>query len=93
VLTSTIDGKTLESKVGTQEINTSANIKDGDTLAIGGLRTTRAANNKGEIPFLSKIPLIGSLFKSKFKQNIDSELIIFVTARVVRRIDDPVPGT
>ena len=76
-----------------QEINTSANVKDGDTLAIGGLRSATATNRTGRIPFLGSLPLIGKLFRSKFKDDSDSELLIFVTARIVRRIEDPVPGT
>lgn len=76
-----------------QVITTSANIKDGDTLAIGGLRTTDNRNNTNRIPFLSKIPIVGGLFKGKSNRVVETELIIFVTARVVRRIDDPIPGT
>lgn len=76
-----------------QVITTSANIKDGDTLAIGGLRSSTIGNTNNRIPFLSKIPIIGSLFRTKSNNVLDTELIIFVTARVVRRIDDPIPGT
>ncbi len=76
-----------------QQINTSANIKDGDTLAIGGLRMTELVNSKGKIPILGDLPLIGRLFRSSYKVNQETELIIFVTAHVVRHIDDPVAGT
>lgn len=92
VLASTLE-KDLSSNVQIQEINTSANIKDGDTLAIGGLRTTKYINADGKIPFLGNLPLIGGLFRSRDRTQRESELVIFVTAHVKRRIDDPVPGT
>ncbi|HVF84378.1 MAG TPA: hypothetical protein VM821_00240, partial [Abditibacteriaceae bacterium] len=68
-------------------------IKDGDTLAIGGFRSEDNQKRRGRIPFFSGIPLIGRLFRSHNKTLNESELIIFVTARVVRRIEEPVAGT
>lgn len=79
--------------ISNQSITTSANIKDGDTLAIGGFRTQNFIDQKGRVPILSDIPLFGRLFRSKSKTLVDTDLIILVTAHVVRRIDDPVPGT
>ncbi|HEX8235112.1 MAG TPA: secretin and TonB N-terminal domain-containing protein [Abditibacteriaceae bacterium] len=76
-----------------QQIDTLANVKDGETLAIGGLRQKNIRNVRGRIPILGSIPLIGRLFRTNDQTEFDSELIIFVTARIVRRINDPVPGT
>lgn len=79
--------------ISSQEINTSANIKDGDTLAIGGLRTLSQSDQRGKIPFLGDLPIIGPLFRSKNKSDVEFELVIFVTAHIVRNINDPVAGT
>ena len=79
--------------VNSNVIRTSSNVKDGDTLVIGGLRFKDASVAEQKVPFLSKIPIIGSLFRSKVTSDEDTELIIALTARVVRRIDDPIPGT
>ena len=79
--------------ISSQEINTSANIKDGDTLAIGGLRTLQQRDSRGRIPFLSSLPIIGPLFRSRDKRDLELELVIFVTAHIVRNINDPVAGT
>ena len=74
-------------------IDTIANLKDGDTIALGGLRTKANSTTKTGVPILRNIPLLGKLFESNNKSEIETELIIFVTARIIRRIDDPVPGT
>jgi len=83
----------LFNDISSQEINTSANIKDGDTLAIGGLRTLSQTNQRGKIPFLGDLPIIGPLFRSRNRQDREFELVIFVTAHIVRSINDPVLGT
>ncbi len=80
--------------ISNQQISTMSNVKDGDTLAIGGLRVKSAGESDRRIPFLSSIPIIGKLlFTSKSKTYTERELIIFVTPRIVRRIEDPVIGT
>lgn len=76
-----------------QTIDTISNVKDGDTLAIGGLRGKSDATTERRIPLLSRLPLLGKLFGSKSNAKSSTELIIFVTARIVRRTDEPVPGT
>jgi type II secretory pathway component GspD/PulD (secretin) len=79
--------------IGGQQIDTISNVKDGETLAIGGLRLKSNTQSTGRIPILGSLPLIGRLFRSTRNQESEEELIIFVTARIVRRIDDPVSGT
>lgn len=80
--------------ISNQQISTMSNVKDGDTLAIGGLRVKTAGEADRRVPFLSSIPILGKLlFTSKSKQYQDLDLVIFLTPRIVRRIDDPVIGT
>ena len=93
VTSTSLNARTPFPDLATQQINTSANIKDGDTLAIGGFRSETKNNSRGRVPFFGGIPIIGALFRSRNKTTSDTELIIFVTARVVRRIEDPVAGT
>lgn len=82
-------------QVTAQTVQTVAIVRDGDTIALGGLRNKRVQNTKQRIPFLSNIPIIGRLFQSVDKSDSDEDLIIFLTAREVRRLDEsqPVPGT
>lgn len=78
-----------------QRLETIANVHDGDTIALGGLKSSNVSRNTGKIPVLSNIPLIGGLFRSRSDITLDNDLIIFLTARIVRRLgdDDVVPGT
>jgi type II secretory pathway component GspD/PulD (secretin) len=81
--------------VSSQTIQTVAIVRDGDTIALGGLRNKSIQNTRQKIPFLGNIPIIGKLFQSLDKSERDEDLIIFLTARELRRLDDtqPVPGT
>ncbi len=81
--------------VSSQFINTVAIVRDGDTIALGGLRNKSIQNTQNKIPFLSNLPIIGKLFKSLDKSERDEDLIIFLTARVLHRLDDSqaIPGT
>mgnify|MGYP002778714410 CR=1 FL=1 len=81
--------------ISSQVVQTIANVKDGDTIALGGLRTKSITNSRSRVPLLGDIPLIGRLFESRAQIDNDAELIIFLTARIVRRADDEfaVPGT
>lgn len=58
-------------------------LKDGQTAAIGGLRSqdTRTVNTK--VPFLGDIPAIGVLFRNKEKTDEDVNLVIFITANIL----------
>jgi type II secretory pathway component GspD/PulD (secretin) len=74
-------------------LDTIANVRDGDTIALGGLKSKRLSFSKTGVPILRNIPILGKLFESNNTLESDTELIIFLTARIIRRLDDPVPGT
>jgi general secretion pathway protein D len=65
-------------------VTTSFYVKDGDTVAIAGLIHDKADNSRTGIPFLSEIPLLGSLFGTTNKNSSRSELIILITPHVIR---------
>ncbi len=50
---------------------------------IGGLRKEEVTQEISKIPLLSDIPLLGALFKFEGEQTINSELIVFITPRLV----------
>ena len=78
--------------ITTQNVDTLVNVKDGDTIVLGGLRTKVLTNTESGVPILSKIPVLGKLFRGTSKVAADGDLIVFVTARIVRRAEEPVPG-
>lgn len=58
-------------------------VKDGFTLAIGGLVQEDTSNAETSVPVLGSIPLLGRLFSSDGKDNDQRNLIIFLTARTL----------
>ena len=67
-------------------------LRDGQSFAIAGLLNNLAQDDGANIPFLSKIPIIGYLFKSKAERLERTELMVLVTPRLVQPLDpDEVP--
>jgi len=57
---------------------------DGQTIVIGGLMRNDRTDSENKIPLLGDIPFLGNLFKRKIKNNIKTELLIFLTPHVVQ---------
>ena len=60
-----------------------AGIIDGQTVVLGGIYETERRETISKVPFLGDIPAVGVLFRSKQLQNDKSELLIFVTPRIL----------
>jgi type IV pilus assembly protein PilQ len=69
--------------VSTRNTITQAEIVDGGTVVIAGLRQESFNNDERGIPWLSKIPVLGWLFKNDLTETSRRELVIFLTAKVV----------
>lgn len=69
--------------IGTKRASTQVLVKNGDTVIIGGLLSTRKEANRERVPFLSRVPIVGMLFKSKEDISEYRELMIFITPQVV----------
>jgi general secretion pathway protein D len=65
-------------------LETKLQVVDGQTVVIGGLIREDRQKLDDKIPGLGDLPLIGRLFHSKFEKTIKRNLLIFVTARLVR---------
>jgi len=69
--------------VDTRRADTTAMIKDGQTIVIGGLRKRETTKDISKVPLLGDLPLIGGLFKSETEAVNINELVIFITTRIV----------
>jgi type IV pilus assembly protein PilQ len=58
-------------------------VKDGETTVIGGLYRNTKGVTDTSVPFLSRIPVIGWLFKSRDRVEENEELLIFITPRII----------
>jgi general secretion pathway protein D len=59
-------------------------VKNGDTVALGGLITENITKAKSGVPYLAKIPLLGALFRDTDNAMTRTELILLITPRVMR---------
>ncbi len=78
-------GNTGKPTIDTNEVSTQVLIKDGDTLALGGIFKTDKSQNRTAVPGLGKIPFLGHLFRSDSRQDDVTEILIFITPRIVKR--------
>lgn len=67
----------------TRKVKTNAIVNTGDILALGGLLRTNDADGLGETPVLSKIPIIGWLFKRRTKTNSRTNLTVFISPTII----------
>lgn len=69
--------------ISTRQIMTSILAKSGQTIVLGGIYENSKAEAEDRLPFLSKIPIVGWLFKLQKNQVSKRELLIFVTPTIV----------
>jgi pilus assembly protein CpaC len=72
---------------------TDVELRDGQSFAIAGLIDNEAQLDEAAVPVLSRLPIIGPLFKSKADRQEKTELLVLITPRLVRPLDpDEVPA-
>jgi len=69
--------------IATRKAKTQVSMKDGYTMAIGGLLRTQITNGGTKIPVLGSLPVLGRLFSSSTKNEDSTNLIIFITAKAI----------
>ncbi len=67
-----------------REATTQVLVRDGETMVIGGVFVDTQSNNVAGIPYLSRVPVLGWLFKNKTENVSKQELLIFLTPTIVR---------
>jgi type IV pilus assembly protein PilQ len=69
--------------INKKEATTELVVSNGDTTVIGGIYVDSETESDTGVPFLADIPLLGWLFKSNSKQKTKTELLIFITPKIV----------
>ena len=82
--TATVGGTNAYPLLITREAETQVLMEDGETIVIGGLLKDVKSQGKIGIPILSDIPLIGGLFTRRTTDVEKIDLLIFITARIVK---------
>ncbi len=73
---------TLPPTVNTRNADTTVLLRDGETIAIGGLIREQEDKSTTGIPFLMSIPILGYLFKTVSNRKSRTELIVFLTPKI-----------
>jgi pilus assembly protein CpaC len=71
----------------TRRVDTVVELRDGQSLVIGGLTNTEVQKIKRGIPLLSGIPLLGALFRNTREQIDESELVVLISPRIIRPLE------
>jgi type IV pilus assembly protein PilQ len=70
--------------IDTREIITQVLVNDGQTVVLGGILETTRNKSTSKVPFLGDVPVLGNLFKTTTNINNKTELLIFITPKILR---------
>jgi type IV pilus assembly protein PilQ len=70
--------------INTQSAKTQVLVQDGSTAVIGGIYQSNEQTSQSSTPFLGKVPLLGYLFRNRFVQTTNNELLLFITPRIIK---------
>jgi len=70
--------------IDTRQIQTQVLVNDGQTVVLGGILETTKSKSADKVPFLADIPVLGNLFKNTININNKTELLIFITPKILR---------
>ncbi|MDP0588289.1 MAG: type IV pilus secretin PilQ [Candidatus Endonucleobacter bathymodioli] len=73
--------------VDKNEIKTQVLVRDGETLVLGGVFKQTQKSNVDKVPILGDIPFLGALFRRTTKRDDKSELMVFITPRIIYNND------
>ena len=68
-------------------------LRDRETLALGGLISSRSSEGRTGVPLLSSIPILGELFKSTDKELERGELLVMIRPIVIRNHNEALDAT
>ncbi|MCM8826537.1 MAG: hypothetical protein NC904_03370 [Candidatus Omnitrophica bacterium] len=93
----TIQGDQVRPITTTRTAETEVQIKDNQTVVIGGLIKDKSSHTVKKVPILGSIPILGAIFTYSAKDSEESpgektDLIIFVTARILKDTNEPLVG-
>ncbi len=77
-------GATQAYQITTRSAQTNVRMKDGDTMVIGGLISSSDTKNMSKVPILGDLPMLGKLFQSVTRGKIETEVVIFLKAKIVK---------
>ena len=81
------DSKGEETRAGfainTQHVKTKVMVENGGTVVLGGIYQQAERNSESKVPVLGDVPVLGHLFKTTGRENTKTELLVFITPKIV----------
>ena len=74
---------TGEPAIDTKQITTQVLVENGGTVVIGGIFTMEEQEAVTKVPLLGDIPVLGNLFKQRTRTNEKTEMLVFITPRML----------
>jgi type IV pilus assembly protein PilQ len=69
--------------INTQHVKTKVMVENGGTVVLGGIYQQVERNDVSKVPLLGDIPVLGNLFKSNSREHTKTELLVFITPKIV----------
>ncbi|OYY95455.1 MAG: hypothetical protein B7Y41_02835 [Hydrogenophilales bacterium 28-61-23] len=69
--------------INVKRVKTQVRVNNGETAVLGGIFEQTLRNDTEKVPFLGDVPVLGNLFKKNSKSDVKSEMLIFLTPRVL----------
>lgn len=69
--------------INTKKVETNVRVKNGQTIAIGGLISNNQIEKLSKVPILGDVPILGKLFRNRKMTNEKRELVIFITPKII----------
>ncbi len=70
--------------IDTRQVSTRVLVDNGETVVLGGIYEQTKTNQVTRVPFFGDLPLVGRLFEQRSQENNKSELLVFVTPKIVK---------
>ncbi len=82
------DTGTLTPTISQRRIESAISVRNGQTVALGGLISEDDQGGRSGVPLLSDVPVLGELFSYNDRTHKRTELIVFITPRIIRDSND-----
>jgi type IV pilus assembly protein PilQ len=69
--------------IDTKHVKTQVLVENGGTVVLGGIFQQTERNSVSKVPFLGDVPVLGNLFKTTSRTNDKTELLIFITPKII----------
>jgi len=76
-------GVMQEPPLNTRKVSTQVEVNNGDTAVLGGVFEQNQSDTITKVPFLGDVPMLGALFRTKSRSDQKTELLIFITPRIM----------